>query len=137
MKIVLDTNVLVSGLLSPHQAPGEIVRMISGGTLRLCYDARILAEYRSVLSRSKFGLNQTDVEALLDQIEACGEKAAGKPLGERLPDKFDEPFLEVAIAAQAACLVTGNMKHYPAPFRRGIKVLSPHDFSDYVRGNQA
>ena len=48
MKIVLDTNVLVSGLLSPYQAPGEIVRMCSSGTLSICYDARILGEYREV-----------------------------------------------------------------------------------------
>jgi predicted nucleic acid-binding protein len=39
LRIVLDTNVLVSGLLSPFGAPGEIVRMVSSGALVLCVDA--------------------------------------------------------------------------------------------------
>lgn len=44
MKVVLDTNVVVSGLLSPFGPPGEIVRMTADGFLELCYDARILSE---------------------------------------------------------------------------------------------
>jgi predicted nucleic acid-binding protein len=45
MRIVVDTNVLVSGLLSPFGPPGVIVSLTAAGRLSLCYDARILAEY--------------------------------------------------------------------------------------------
>jgi predicted nucleic acid-binding protein len=45
MDIVIDTNVLVAGLLSPFGACGEIVRMVSAGKLTLSFDARILSEY--------------------------------------------------------------------------------------------
>jgi hypothetical protein len=61
MKIVLDTNVLVSGLLTPYGSSGKIVRMIFSGDLTLILDARILSEYRDVLVRPKFGFNKDDV----------------------------------------------------------------------------
>ena len=53
MKIVLDTNVLVAGLLSPFGSCGDIVRMVSSGNLTLCIDARVLSEYHEVLERPK------------------------------------------------------------------------------------
>ena len=52
MRIVLDTNVLVSGFLSPHGPPGAILRSILTGSITLCFDERILAEYRDVLMRA-------------------------------------------------------------------------------------
>jgi len=50
MDIVLDTNVLIAGLLSPFGAYGEIVRMVSSGELSLSFDARILSEYQDFSS---------------------------------------------------------------------------------------
>lgn len=133
MKIVLDTNVLVSGLISPFNAPGKIVQTVSSGTLRLCYDARILAEYKGVLHRPCFNFNPDHVSALLDQIKAAGRRVVGIPLPKPLPDSTDEPFLEAAIAGKAACLVTGNLKHYPPASREGVNVLAPADFLIFYR----
>ena len=133
MKIVLDTNVLVSGILSPFQAPGEIVRLVSAGTFRLCYDARLLSEYLNVLSRPKFDFNPAHIAALLDQIRAGGLSTVARPLQRKLPDPDDDPFLEVAIDGHAVCLVTGNLKHYPVSQRYGVKVFSPNDFLDFYR----
>ena len=133
MKIVLDTNVLVSGLLTPYGAPGEIIRMVSSGSLQLCYDARIIYEYRNVLKRPKFRLREDHVEPLLELIEAEGYIVASTPLPERLPDRNDEPFLEAAVAAGAEFLVTGNMKHYPVEKRQGIIVLFPEEFLERYR----
>ena len=136
MKIVLDTNVLVAGLLTPFNAPGEIVRMTSAGILQLCYDARILSEYTGVLHRPKFNLNADYVEALLDQIKAGGHPVVGVPLHKPLLDTSDEPFLEIAIAGNAACLVSGNLKHYPHVNRQGVEILSPSDFFLFYRKQQ-
>ena len=47
---------------------------------------------------------------------------------EQLPDSGDEVFLAVALAAQVRYLVIGNLKHYPAKSRQGIRVVSPRDF---------
>jgi len=136
VKVVLDTNVLVSGLLSPHGPPGGILRMVAAGRLTPCLDARILAEYREVLSRATFGFRQDRVDELLAQIGTEGESVVAEPLRQRLKDTGDEPFLEVALATKAECLVTGNLRHYPASLREGVKVISPAEFLEFLRHRQ-
>ena len=133
MNIVLDTNVLVAGLLSPFGPCGEIVRMVSSGELTLSVDARILTEYQEVLDRPKFRFEKDQVAALLDHIEHRGLTVASSPLSRSLPDLDDEPFLEVAIAAQAACLVTGNQVHFPPELCQGESVLSPSEFLEFYK----
>ena len=133
MWIVLDTNVLVAGLLSPFRPPGEIVRMVSSGELTLCLDARVLSEYAEVLGRPKFGFDADPVAALLDHVEDLGHVVASSPLPEALPDPDDEPFVEVALASGAEYLVTGNRARFPDPLCRGVVVLSPAEFVEAYR----
>ena len=133
MRVVLDTNVLVSGLLSPFGPPGEIVRLVSDGSIILCVDARIIAEYEDVLARPKFGFDQDDVSALMDLIDATGESVAAQPLSVRLPDIDDEPFLEVTVAASADFLVTGNTAHFPPDAWQDATVVSPAEFMESYR----
>ncbi len=133
MKIVLDTNVLVSGLLQPLGPSGQIVRLVAGGELVLCHDPRILDEYAEVLQREKFRFDPERVATFLEQIRADGIPVAARPLATRLPDPDDEAFLEVALAGRARYLVTGNLKHYPAEAREGVDVLAPRAFIDVYR----
>lgn len=133
MRIVLDTNVLVSGLLSPFGAPGEIVRMVSSGAVTLCVDARILSEYEEVLARPRFAFDPDAVAALLDYIAVSGETVASGPLTVRLSDPDDEPFLETALAGEADCLVTGNLGHFPHEALTGALVLTPAEFIERYR----
>jgi putative PIN family toxin of toxin-antitoxin system len=123
--LVMDTNVLVSGLLSPHSHSAMLVRLVADGSVRVAFDERILAEYREVLARSKFPFHRGQIEALLTQIEEEGLNTTPRPIATRLPDPNDLPFLEVALSAKVKILVTGNKKHYPPSSRRGIWVLSP------------
>lgn len=136
MRVVLDTNVLVSGLLAPFGPPGEIVRMVSSGELTLCLDARITSEYSEVLARPGFDFAQDDIAALLDLIQHRGDAVAASPLAERLPDLDDEAFLEVALACDADCLVTGNLAHFPESSRQGVAVLSPAEFIAVYRARE-
>ncbi len=133
MRIVLDTNVLVAGLLSPFGPPGEIVRMVSSGELTLCLDARVLSEYAEVLRRPKFGFDEDAVAALLDYVEYRGLMVASSPLPEALPDTDDEPFLEIALACGAEYLVTGNLVHFPETLCCGVTVVSPAEFVSAYR----
>lgn len=128
MKIVLDTNVLVSGLLSPFGPPGEIVRMVSFGEPVLCLDARVLSEYAEVLARPRFSFDQNAVGTLLDFLSQVGQMVASVPLPVPLPDPDDQPFLEIAIAGKADFLVTGNMVHFPQSLCRGSAVVTPAEF---------
>jgi putative PIN family toxin of toxin-antitoxin system len=136
MKIVLDTNVLVAGLLSPFGPCGEIVRMVSSGEVTLCFDAAILAEYHEVLHRPKFGFDKEKVAALLDHIEHRGHTVASSPLRYPLPDPDDEPFLKVALAGKAVCLVTGNASDFSAKLCQGEKIISPGGFLNFYKTQQ-
>ena len=128
MRIVLDTNVLVSGFLSPDGPPGAILRSILAGSISLCFDERILTEYREVLTRGRFALASERVDAVLEFIEANGESVLAETLGVELPDSTDTMFVEVASAAGADCVVTGNRKHFPNERLEGLRVLLPREF---------
>lgn len=84
MKIVLDTKVLVSGLLSSQGAPAAVLRSLLAGDAAVCFDERILSEYRGVLARDKFGLDadqgfalrwrmSADATSLGATMLACGQ----------------------------------------------------------------
>ena len=134
MIIVLDTNVIVSGILKPFSKSASILRLVSDGTIQLAYDLRLLSEYRDVLSRPKFNFSKENVEAFLAQIEEEGFFVSVKPLGTHLPDPDDEPFLEVALSGQVEALVTGNKRHFPVSGRPGgVRILSPAEFLELLR----
>jgi len=133
MKVVVDTNVLVSGLLNPHGAPGEIVRLLAKGTLTIYYDSRVLREYHDVFRRSKFKFDKTAVADFLLFLQAEGESSVGLPLKKPLPDPHDEKFLEVALAGLAECLITGNARHLPVSLTKLVKILSPAQFITLIR----
>jgi len=99
--------------------------MVSAGALTLCTDARVLSEYGEVLRRPRFGFAEGDLATLLDALRAQGYAVASVPLPRALPDPGDEPFLEVALAGGATCLVTGNHVHFPVELCLGVPVLSP------------
>ena len=128
MKIVLDTNVLVAGILSPYGPPGAILRSILRGGIAVCFDRRILAEYRDVLTRGRLGLDGERVDAVLENFEANGESVLAEPLALDLPHAADGMFVEVAVAAHADCIVTGNIRHFPEEGVRGVHILSPRAF---------
>jgi len=128
MIIVLDTNVVVSGVLNPHSKAATILRLVAEGKIHLAYDLRILSEYRAVLYRSRLGLDRGNVDIFLGQIEEEGLLISGMPVKYSLPDPDDEPFLEVAIAAKVAALVTGNKRHFPQKEYEGVRIISPADF---------
>lgn len=130
MIVVLDTNVLVSALLSPFQAPARVVDLVLSGEVDVVVDDRILAEYREVLARPKFGFEERAVSDLLDYFEQAGIAVQAMPLAVSLPDPDDRMFVEVAASA-VATLVTGNLRHYPSDACHGVVVLSPGVFLEH------
>lgn len=123
IKVVLDTNVLVSALLTPSGNPARVLDHILNGAIVLCYDSRIITEYQDVLLRSKFGFNRKTVKEIVDFFIFTGISIVAAPLSINFEDEDDKKFFEVADSANAY-LVTGNIKHFPQkPF-----LLSPLDF---------
>jgi uncharacterized protein len=134
MRIVLDTNVIVSGLLSAFGPPAQIIDLVSSGDLTLVVDRRIVSEYQDVLARPRLRLSPYDVDDFLVLADAA-EHCIGAPLPFALPDPFDEPFLEVAIAGAVDALVTGNEKHFRTPGGRlAIPIVTPRRFLDLLGG---
>ena len=133
MRIVMDTNVLVSGMLTPFGVCGEIVRMLTSSNITLCVDSRILFEYEDVLRRPRFQIEYNMIDLVMEYIESSSEAHNTTPLQKFLPDPDDNQFLEVAISANVDCLVTGNVKHFPRNSRCGVKVLSPREFLDVLK----
>ena len=112
MRIVLDTNILVSALLSPDGKPAQIFNRFLRGEFTLCYDGRILREYEQVLYRAKFHFEPEKVKAILDYIRLVGLEVDAPQSDVVFVDEFDKKFYEVAKFASAV-LITGNLKHFP------------------------
>lgn len=101
MIVVLDTNVVVSGIFKPYGKAAAIHRLVVSGLLTPAYDQRILAEYREVLTRPKFNFSEESIKNFLTQMEDEGMLVSSKPLSFSLPDPDDEPFLEIALSSKA------------------------------------
>ena len=126
---MIDTNVLVSGLINMQHAPGRIVDLIRTKTLQLVVDDRILTEYRSVLlgRRLRKWIGEADARDLLTFLFLDSEQMVATVFVQGLPDPGDCPFLEVAITANIP-LVTENQKHFPEHLCRGHPMVTPAEF---------
>jgi uncharacterized protein len=124
MRLVLDTNLLVSALLKPGSVPDRALSRIWAGGATVVYDARLTDEYAAVLARPRLALAAADVAALLARVVARGERIDAAPawLGP-LRDEDDRIFVEAALAGRADALVTGNLKDFPTDL--GFDVLPP------------
>lgn len=114
---VIDTNVLVSALLSSHPdaATVQVVDKLFEGSVIPLFSQEILHEYHEVLRRDKFHFSESVVSSLLSVIERYGELIEPEPTDEIIFDIKDIPFYEVVAGKQedSAYLVTGNQKHFP------------------------
>lgn len=131
MRVVLDTNVLISALLKPGSVPGRALGLLmpegnaAGAEHAVLYDARIALEYQTVLQRPKFkAIDRAAVESLLARIRADGELVVASPAYPgALTDDDDRMFIEVALAGRADAIVTGNIRDYPTTL--GVPVYPP------------
>ena len=135
---VIDTNVLVSALISNHAdaATVQFVGRLLNGEIIPVYSDEIMREYREVLGRKKFRFEQDMINYILLAIERYGVVIEPSATGVILPDMKDLPFYEVVMEKreEGTYLVTGNLKHFPAqPFivsaREMLNILDGKDVS--------
>lgn len=127
VRVVLDTNVLLSACLKPDGLEARMVELALAGTIQAVVTDEVWAEYQDVLLREKFRAFRGRAEVLLAGLERCVLRRAG---GERLEvasDEDDNRFLECAVAGEAIFLVTGNLRHYPEAYG-GIKVVNARSY---------
>ena len=133
MKIyaVIDTNVIVSALLSRHHdsATVKILDYIYDRVIVPVYNNEIIEEYEAVLSRPKFNFSEETVYAVVEAIREGGIDSRRIGSNEQLPDPKDIVFYEVALANEDSFLVTGNIKHFPKmPF-----VVTPAEMLQIIK----
>ena len=134
MRIVLDTNVLVSAMMSGSGAPYFVLQLVHQRAVTLLADSRILAEYYEVTARAHFDFDQQERLLQLDVLANIAEPVIASPLRVTLPDLDDRIFVEVALAGNADAIVTGNARHFiPRKGDLGVKVLTPRQLVDRLR----
>lgn len=135
MRVVLDTNVLVSGILSAQSHPGRIVDWVRTATLTPVVDDRILAEYADVLRRPYFRryFSLHEAETMLDFLHRGSDYVVCSGSALCLPDPDDASFLETALTLSIP-LITGNLRHFPEGQRQNCTVVSPRQFIEHWDG---
>jgi putative PIN family toxin of toxin-antitoxin system len=132
IRAVIDTNVLVSGLISPSGNEALIILALHQGLVVPCLSEAIIDEYSSVLSRRKFSFPPDDVAALLVMLRQNGEVFPPITSSVVSPDPADTKFLHCALAAKADFIVTGNRRDFPeAPY--GItQIVGAGELLDHI-----
>ena len=121
---VIDTNVIVSGLMTPSGSSAQIIDAILNGQVKLVYDSRILKEYRDVLSRPRLKLPPMKIQALLVSMHRqllVSPRVSGI-IG---PDSDDIIFIEAALATTDKTIITGNLAHFQKRILQEVRILTP------------
>lgn len=132
-KIVYDTNVVVSGLLSSRGIPALLLDLVFNKLVSLVLSSDIFNEYADVLRRPKFNLPKRQRDAVLRHLRNLTDWVEPNQRISVAKDPDDNIILECAVAGQVDYLVTGNLRHFPKSIRQ-IPIVSPRQFLDnYLR----
>ncbi|MFA5787231.1 MAG: putative toxin-antitoxin system toxin component, PIN family [Actinomycetota bacterium] len=123
MRILLDTNVLVSAIFLGGQ-PRELVRIAARGRVELVTSSHLLDELEAVLEE-KFGFPRSAAREIRAEVEALS--AIAEPL--RVPkvcrDRDDDQVLAVAVAGRAQVIATGDRDLLNVGSHQGIEIQTP------------
>ena len=130
-QVVIDTNVLVAGLLSNLGASHRLLRLVGDHRWRINVSVPLILEYEQTLKRvcPAATLSGSDIDALMHFLCANANLRLifflWRPL---LPDPKDEFVLELAVESRADFLITFNTRDFVGAERFGIRVVSPREF---------
>ena len=123
LRVVIDTNVAVSALMSPAGNSAKVLDFVANRELRICYSLEILAEYSDVLARPHFDFEFEDRDNFIQGLKKFGLLVKPDVSDAQIPDEYDLCFYDAEKSCEAI-LATGNAKHYPSePF-----IVSPQEF---------
>jgi len=132
IRVVVDTNIIVSALLQPLAPPARVFFMAINGSIQLCVSGSVYAEYEEVIRRPRLRRDENVIAATLQTIRERALWVRPTEPIRACADPDDDIFLECAQAARAAYLVTGNIKDFPASWldtrtvtaRRFLEIMS-------------
>jgi len=111
-QVVIDTNVVISSVLSPNGKPSEILKLCFSGLLQVVCSESIISEYKRVLAYKKLNIAVETQVGLLNAIEEVSVLIKPIKSLSLMTDEDDRIFYDAATARNAA-LITGNKIHYP------------------------
>jgi len=117
VKLVLDTNIVVSAFINPGGKPSQILKMVLNRKAELYHNSAILSEYESVMLRPKFAsvIDSNNIRRFIDIIRSIGISFNPSVSNTKLPDESDRIFYDTA-RESGSFLVSGNLKHFPKEF---------------------
>src|ERR1017187_7825429 len=131
MKVVIDTNVVVSANLSDEGLPAAVLDLAANKTILMFVSPAILAEYGAVLRRPHLSLSPAAVARSMAAIRNISRLVKPTRRLAAAADETDNRFLECAISAGADYIITGNARHFPERFE-SIRIVTPREFLDLV-----
>ena len=140
MRIVLDTNLLVSALISGEGTPGQVLARLRRERITLVTSRFQIDELRDVLAREKLKpyIRSEEADDLVFHLEAVAMVVAELPDVNLSPDPRDNPILATALAAQADMVVSGDKGDMLALRRiEGIPIVTARDALERLRGRTA
>lgn len=135
MRLILDTNVLVSANIQRGYPYFIVDRVFADPKLQLCISNELFAEYVEVLNREKFAKFpdfHARAQALLSDIETYGVKFTTTTKVDLIGDDPDNRLLELAETCGADYLVTGNTNDFTMSEYKGTKIVSPKEFFEIL-----
>lgn len=128
IRVVLDTNVIVSGLLVSDGLPAAILDLALQGKVRVALSHPIFAEMERVLRRPRFDFEPRKIGSFLALFKSRAKLVSPTMTPDVCrEDPSDNRFLECAEAAKAEFLITGNKSHFPLRYRNTV-VVNPAEF---------
>ena len=132
MQVVVDTGVLVSGLIRSQGTTGEVLRALRDRRFVIIYSTSIIVEIVDVLGRPpfrvKYQIQPDDVTVLVNLIRLRGELVLPQITITECRDPKDDKFLEAALAGKADAIVTGDSDLLELHPFQGIPILRPAEF---------
>ncbi len=127
IRVVLDTNVVVSAALSDEGLPGAIFDLAMNNKILMVVSANILAEYEKVLHYPRLKLEPARAKGFLSDIRKASELVSPGRALTISRDESDNRFYECAEAGKADFLITGNTQHFPVHYKN-TQIATPREF---------
>lgn len=129
--LVIDCNIFISAFIGSDTCFQALDKAFS--SYRVCYSDETLKELLETLKRPKFRhIRKAErIKMTLQLLHSLGAFFTPEPRGIILPDPDDAIYLDLALAAHAEFIITGNKKHFPENLCKGIQILSPREFLEY------
>jgi len=131
LRLVLDTNVVVSAALKPEGLQRTVLLLALSKPARLYVSAAILTEYKTVLSRPELQIRKGLRHRVLQLIANRAHRVSPVTRLAVTVDPGDNIFLECADSARADYLITGNQRHFPR-FWKPTKIISSREFLEII-----